>query len=164
MHGMPKRNGTGIALLADETRRRIVAALAVRPMRSSAVAAAIGLSRPATSRQLHLLLEAGILRPFRSPIDRRCVVYSIEPHARGPIIAWLAGTEVALPASLAGHAAVRRAWAAQIAAEEAVSETSPPRPWVDPPTPDEVEMPDEVELPGGIDSTTYLDLLLEGSA
>jgi len=35
---MPRRNGQGIALLADETRRRIVALLATKPMRPSALA------------------------------------------------------------------------------------------------------------------------------
>jgi predicted transcriptional regulator len=39
---MPHRNGTGIALLADPTRRRIVAMLAVRPQRSSELARRIG--------------------------------------------------------------------------------------------------------------------------
>ena len=59
---MPRRNGQGIALLADETRRRIVALLAERPMRPSAVARELGLSRPAISRQLALLQEARLVR------------------------------------------------------------------------------------------------------
>jgi DNA-binding transcriptional ArsR family regulator len=94
---MAKRNGTGIALLADETRRRIVALLAVRPRRPSAIAAELGLSRPATSRQLRLLEQAGLIWAFRSRLDGRGVVYSINPSAHGRIIAWLAGTDVGLP-------------------------------------------------------------------
>lgn len=93
---MPRRNGTGIALLADETRRKIVAALAVRPSRPATLASAIGLSRPATSRQLRLLREARLIRAVRSRIDRRGYVYSLDPDARGRITAWLAGTEVGL--------------------------------------------------------------------
>ena len=94
---MAKRNGTGIALLADETRRRIVALLAVRPRRPSAIAAELGLSRPATSRQLRLLEQAGLIWAFRSRLDGRGFVYSIKPSAQGRIIAWLAGTDVGLP-------------------------------------------------------------------
>ena len=93
---MPKRNGTGIALLADETRRRIVAAIALRPMRSSAIATAIGLSRPATSRQLRLLLDAGLVRALESRIDRRGYLYTLHPDSHGRITAWLAGTDVGL--------------------------------------------------------------------
>ena len=61
---MPKRNGPGIELLADPTRRRIIAVLAIRPRRPSVVAAEIGLSRAATSRQLHLIAGR---RPHRGP-------------------------------------------------------------------------------------------------
>jgi hypothetical protein len=46
---MPKRNGPGIALLADPTRRRIIAALAISPRRPSSLAAELHLSRPATT-------------------------------------------------------------------------------------------------------------------
>jgi DNA-binding transcriptional ArsR family regulator len=93
---MPRRNGPGIALLADQTRRRIVALLALRPRRPSAIAHEVGLSRPATSRQLRLLREAGLVRMVRSRIDGRGYLYSIEPDSHGPITAWLAGTEVGL--------------------------------------------------------------------
>ena len=94
---MPKRNGHGIELLADPTRRRIIAVLAIRPRRPSAIAKEIGLSRPATSRQLRLLREAGLIRAQRSLIDGRSYRYSIEPRVHGAITAWLAGTGVAVP-------------------------------------------------------------------
>ncbi|HEY4227420.1 MAG TPA: winged helix-turn-helix domain-containing protein [Candidatus Limnocylindrales bacterium] len=94
---MPRRNGTGIALLADETRRQIVALVALRPRRPSDIARELDLSRPAISRQLRLLREAGLIRlmPFRA--DRRGTLYAIEPSAQGRIIAWLAGTEIGRP-------------------------------------------------------------------
>lgn len=95
---MPKRNGAGIALLADPTRRRIIAALALGPRRPSSLAAEIGLSRPATSRQLHLLRDAGLVRASRSRLDGRVVLYTLDPRRHGPITAWLAGTEVGRPA------------------------------------------------------------------
>jgi len=95
---MPSRNGQGIALLADETRRRIVPLLALRPMRPSALARDVGLSRPAVSRQLALVHAARLVRRQRSMADRRAYLYALDPDARGRIIAWLAGTGVGLEA------------------------------------------------------------------
>ena len=97
---MPKRNGPGIELLADPTRRRIIGLLALRSLRPSTIAQEIGLNRPATTRQLHLMVEAGLVRAVRSYIDRRAVLYTIEPRSHGPITAWLAGTEVGRPVTL----------------------------------------------------------------
>jgi DNA-binding transcriptional ArsR family regulator len=94
---MPHRNGAGIALLADPTRRQIVATLAVRPQRSSELARRMSLSRPATSRQLRLLQDAGLVVAHRMPIDRRERFYTVDIRRRGAIIAWLAGTEVGRP-------------------------------------------------------------------
>jgi DNA-binding transcriptional ArsR family regulator len=91
---MPKRNGPGIELLADPTRRRIIAALAVGPRRPSSLAAELGLSRAAMSRQLRLLRDAGLIRTNRSRLDGRVLLYRLEPKNHGPITAWLAGTEV----------------------------------------------------------------------
>jgi DNA-binding transcriptional ArsR family regulator len=97
MSEMPKRIGAGIELLADPTRRRIIATLALSVHRPSNLAEAIGLSRPATARQLHLLQDAGLIRSSRSPVDGRVMLYSLEPRQIGRITAWLAGTEIARP-------------------------------------------------------------------
>jgi DNA-binding transcriptional ArsR family regulator len=91
---MPKRNGPGIELLADPTRRRIIAAVAIGPRRPSSLATDLGLSRPAMSRQLGILLEAGLIRVTRSLLDGRVLLYSIDPRRHGAITAWLAGTEI----------------------------------------------------------------------
>ncbi len=91
---MPTRNGPGIELLADPTRRRIIAALAVCPRRPSRLAAELGLSRPAMSRQLHLLRDAELIKVSRSLLDGRVLLYGVDPRAHGPITAWLAGTNV----------------------------------------------------------------------
>jgi DNA-binding transcriptional ArsR family regulator len=93
---MPRHNGDGIALLADPTRRAIVAILAVRPTRPSALASRLGLSRPAVSRQLRLLAEADLIHAHPSLIDGRSVMYTVNIRLEGRILAWLAGTEVAL--------------------------------------------------------------------
>ncbi len=61
------------------------------------MAAELGLSRAATSRQLHLMHEAGLLAMRRPYHDRRARLYAIDLQARGRIIAWLAGTEVGRP-------------------------------------------------------------------
>jgi predicted transcriptional regulator len=94
---MPKRNGAGIDLLADPIRRRIIGLLAVRPRRPSSLAAEIGRSRPATSRQLHLLGKAGLVVSMASPIDGRVLLYRINPSVQGAITAWLVGTDVGAP-------------------------------------------------------------------
>jgi len=75
----------------------MIAAIAIRPRRPSRLAAEIGLSRPAVSRQLHLLHDAGLIRASRFMGDRRSVLYGIEPRSHGAITAWLAGTEIARP-------------------------------------------------------------------
>lgn len=100
---MPKRNGSGIELLADPTRRQLIAALALRPRRPSSLAREIGLSRPATTRQLHLLRDAGLIRSARSMADRRAILFSIDPRTHGQITAWLAGTEIGRPTTRTNH-------------------------------------------------------------
>lgn len=91
---MPRRAAEGIELLADPTRRRIVAIIAGRIRHPADIAAALELSRPATSRQLRLLTEAGLLRWTWSRIDLRSRIYVIEPSMQAAIIAWLAGVDL----------------------------------------------------------------------
>jgi DNA-binding transcriptional ArsR family regulator len=93
---MPRRNGTGIALLADPTRRRIIQLLAIRPRRPSSLAADVGRSRPAISRQLRILREARLIREVPVRHDRRGVLFMIHPDNLGRIVAWLAGTEIGI--------------------------------------------------------------------
>lgn len=91
---MPRRQAVGIELLADPTRRRIIALVALRVRHPAEIADALGLSHPATSRQLRLLTEAGLLRWTWSTLDRRSRFYAIDPAMREPIIAWLAGVDL----------------------------------------------------------------------
>jgi DNA-binding transcriptional ArsR family regulator len=101
---VPKRSVQGIELLADATRRQLVALIAARIRHPSDLASALGLSRPAVSRQLRLLVEAGLLRWRGSTIDRRSRVYMIDPAMQEPILAWLAGVDLrrARPAIIVG--------------------------------------------------------------
>ena len=91
---MPRRAAEGIELLADQTRRRIVALVAGLVWHPSDIAEAVGLSRPAVSRQLRLLTEAGLLRWRWSGVDGRSRNYAINPVLYEPIIAWLAGVDL----------------------------------------------------------------------
>jgi DNA-binding transcriptional ArsR family regulator len=97
---MPRRPAVGIELLADPTRRRIVGLLALHARRPSHIATEIELSRPATTRQLTLLREAGLIRMTYSPIDGRGRLYALNPTLIRPIAAWLAGVEVGRPVGL----------------------------------------------------------------
>jgi DNA-binding transcriptional ArsR family regulator len=97
---MPKRNGPGIELLADPTRRRIIAVLAISPRRPSSLAVELGLSRPATTRQLGLLRQAGLIDSARSRVDGRVRLYRLNPAAHGRITAWLAGIDLRRPITM----------------------------------------------------------------
>jgi DNA-binding transcriptional ArsR family regulator len=94
---MPKRNGQGIDLLADPTRRGIVALIALGVFQPSKIAREMGLSRPATSRQLRILVRAKLVMARRDMIDGRRRNYYLEWRKHGQITAWLAGTEVGRP-------------------------------------------------------------------
>lgn len=94
---MSRRNGPGMALLADPVRLRIIALLATASRRPSAIARELGLGRPATTRHLKLLRDAGLIVAHRSPIDGRWIVYTISPYRHGAITAWLAGTGIGRP-------------------------------------------------------------------
>jgi DNA-binding transcriptional ArsR family regulator len=94
--------GAGIALLADPTRRRIIAALATKPRRPSQLARELAMSRPAIARQTRLLEDAGLIVRHEVPGDGRGVLYTINHLRHGAIMAWLAGTEVGLAEPEAG--------------------------------------------------------------
>jgi DNA-binding Lrp family transcriptional regulator len=94
---VPARNGVGVELLADPTRRAIVAILALSPRRPSSLARDLGLSRPAVSRQLRILEEAGFVTWAEMDRDRRGVPSFLHPVGQRRVLAWLAGTEIVRP-------------------------------------------------------------------
>lgn len=69
----------------------LVALGVFRPVK---IAAELGLSKPAVSRQLRILLDARLISRRRYFLDNRGWMYYIEPLKLGQITAWLAGTEV----------------------------------------------------------------------
>src|SRR5688572_22842400 len=74
--------------LADPTRRAILARLAAGPLPVHHVAAAFAATRPAISRHLRVLREAGLVRERRRGRER---VYELEPGPVGTVRQWLAG-------------------------------------------------------------------------
>jgi DNA-binding transcriptional ArsR family regulator len=73
--------------LADPTRRRIVELLADGEREAGAIAAEFPVSRPAISRHLRVLREAGLVRA-RGEAQRR--VYSLDPAPLAEVDEWLA--------------------------------------------------------------------------
>lgn len=72
--------------LADNTRREIVATLVARPMPVTELARQFRVSRPAISRHLRLLKEAGVVEP--RPEGRKNV-YFVRTAALREISQWL---------------------------------------------------------------------------
>jgi DNA-binding transcriptional ArsR family regulator len=73
--------------LADPTRRRIVELLARRERAAGEIAAEFRVSRPAISKHLRVLREAGIV-DVREVAQRR--IYRLEPRTLGSAERWLA--------------------------------------------------------------------------
>ncbi|MET0713573.1 MAG: metalloregulator ArsR/SmtB family transcription factor [Mycetocola sp.] len=76
--------------LADETRRRILLALAEQPRTAGALAANEAHSRPAVSRHLRVLRESALVRAASTGRTR---VYSLDPTALAPVRELLAQLE-----------------------------------------------------------------------
>jgi DNA-binding transcriptional ArsR family regulator len=72
--------------LADPTRRHVIELLAERERTAGELASAFTVSRPAVSRHLRVLREAGIVRA-REEAQRR--IYSLEPKPLEELDRWL---------------------------------------------------------------------------
>lgn len=75
--------------LADPTRRQVVQLLSAGPRRAGDIAEHAGVSGPAMSRHLRVLLAAGIVADERLPGDARVRVFRLRPDSIVPIQAWL---------------------------------------------------------------------------
>jgi DNA-binding transcriptional ArsR family regulator len=73
-----------LTALADPARRAVVDLLQREPRCSSALAAALALSRPAMSRHLRVLRQAGVVEETGLEADARVRVYQLrrEPFAK----------------------------------------------------------------------------------
>jgi DNA-binding transcriptional ArsR family regulator len=81
--------GPVIEALGDPTRRRIVSLLSGGPLRAGELAAEIGMSPPAMSRHLRVLLSARVITDERIDEDARARVFRLRPQSIAAVQAWL---------------------------------------------------------------------------
>ena len=81
--------GTVMEALGDPTRRRIVSLLSGGPRRAGELAGEIGMSPPAMSRHLRVLLAAGVIEDGRLGEDARARVFRLRPQSIVAVQAWL---------------------------------------------------------------------------
>ena len=74
--------------IADPTRRRILELLGRRPEAVGELAARFDISRPAISKHLRVLSEAGLVR---AEADGRRNIYALEPAPFAAVRDWLDG-------------------------------------------------------------------------
>ena len=80
-------SATAYEAIADPTRRRVLGLHAERERTAGEIASAFTISRPAVSRHLRLLREAGLVR-VRPQEQRR--VYALDPRPLDEVDTWLA--------------------------------------------------------------------------
>jgi len=81
--------GRVFGALADPTRLGVVQLLSDGPRRAGEIASLAGVSGPAMSRHLRVLLEAGILVDERPTGDARARVFRLQPDSMVAVQAWL---------------------------------------------------------------------------
>ena len=81
--------GTVIEALSDPTRRQIVTLLSSGPKRAGELAAAVGMSAPAMSRHLRVLLSALVIADERLEEDARARVFRLQPQSIRTVQVWL---------------------------------------------------------------------------
>src|ERR1700760_3817507 len=85
--------GTDLAVLlralADPARLRVVELLSAAPRRAGELADDLGLSPPAMSKHLRVLLDAGIVADERRPEDARVRVFRLRQESVVAVRAWL---------------------------------------------------------------------------
>lgn len=75
-----------MAVLADPIRREIVETLLDHPEDAGTIASRFDVTRPAVSRHLRVLREAGLVRV---EVDAQRRIYHVEPEPLAEIDAWL---------------------------------------------------------------------------
>jgi DNA-binding transcriptional ArsR family regulator len=75
--------------LADPARRHVVQLLGTAPRRAGELASATGMSSPAMSRHLKVLLQAGIVTDERTTRDARMRYFRLRPQSLVALQAWL---------------------------------------------------------------------------
>lgn len=75
--------------LSDPARRQVVQLLGASPRRAGELAAAVGMSAPAMSRHLKVLLQTGIVTDERTAADARLRYFRLRPQSMVALQAWL---------------------------------------------------------------------------
>jgi DNA-binding transcriptional ArsR family regulator len=89
------------AAVADPARREVLSALAAGDLSAGEVSALFPISRPAVSRHLRVLREAGLVR---DELVGRRRVYRLEATGLAPVSAWLSSLTSSPPATAAAAA------------------------------------------------------------
>jgi DNA-binding transcriptional ArsR family regulator len=87
--------GQILEALADPTRRGVVEQLAQGPRRAGELAQAAGVSAPAMSRHLRVLLGVGLIVDERNRHDARLRVFRLRPEGWSELDGWLEGMQAA---------------------------------------------------------------------
>lgn len=99
------------AVLADSTRRQVIELLGQGPHRAGELAECLGVSAPALSRHLRVLLAAGVVQDERVEGDARVRVFRLRPESLAGLRAWLDQVEAHWSEQLGSfkrHAEARR--------------------------------------------------------
>ena len=75
--------------ISDPTRREVVSLLSDGPRRAGELASACGVSPPAMSKHLRVLLDAGVVADGRVAEDARARVFRLRPESVVALQAWL---------------------------------------------------------------------------
>src|ERR1700722_20727849 len=81
--------GTVIEALGDPVRRQVVTLLSGGPRRAGEIAAEIGMSAPAISRHLRVLLQALVIEDERIDADARARGFRLPPQSITAERAWM---------------------------------------------------------------------------
>ena len=82
-----------LAALADPARRAVVDLLRREPLRSSDIARALRMSRPATSRHLRVLRQARLVTEHTLEDDARGRIYELAPEPFSRLRDWIEEVE-----------------------------------------------------------------------
>jgi DNA-binding transcriptional ArsR family regulator len=107
---MPAELDRAFAALADPTRRSVIRLLKAEPRRASEIADALGATRPATSKHLRVLKDAGLVEEGGLEEDARVRVYRLRRKPFVELRSWLDDVEgfwTAQLASFQAHVAAR---------------------------------------------------------
>jgi DNA-binding transcriptional ArsR family regulator len=88
-HNADMAAGAVVEALGDPVRRQVVTLLSGGPRRAGEIAAEIGMSAPAISRHLRVLLEARVIEDERLEADARARVFQLRPQSIAAVRAWL---------------------------------------------------------------------------